>query len=56
MDHCGLGTQGWGFAPIDVWAKTMEHFGHVMDGDDRGRRGESNALRIVEFRDVLDEI
>jgi len=33
---CGLGTQGWGFAPIDVWAKTMEHFGHEMDVDDRG--------------------
>jgi len=47
--HCGLGTQGWGFAPIDVWAKTMEHFGHVMDGDDKGWRGESNALRIIEI-------
>jgi len=46
---CGLGTQGWGFAPIYVWAKNMENFGHEMDGDDRGWREKSNTSRIVEF-------
>ena len=53
---CGLVTQGWGFAPIDVWPKTREHFGHVMDGDDRGWRGESNATKIVKIQVAEDEI
>jgi len=32
----GVETQTWGISSIDVWAKTMKPFVHVMDEYGRG--------------------
>ena len=33
----------------------MRHSLHVMDGDDRGQQGQSNAMKIIEIQVVYEE-
>jgi len=53
---CGLETQAWGFSPINVWAKTMMIFWHVMDEGDSTHRDKSDILKIIQFWVVIVEL